>query len=408
MSDIYYTDRTRICLHRKCHRARYWGFEYNNLGITRAKRSIHLLAGVHLHAGLAALLQGAQEDEAAEVSVKAYQADAQARQLDIGESENAEEVIKEQSALVEALTRVAALRIVPSILAEYQVLSTEQEIEIVAVSNLVFMSRADAVLRRNESNDLYVLSWKSKGRWGPEIEQRTKEESEHDDQGLSESWSVGEKYGEPVEGVLMAWLIKQERKEYPKGSGQYVTWSPLIRGYRKFNDDGSSEFAWAYTWDDTSEGRERRLGKGWTRFNVWEQPGGVKSWVHALHDGRVQPDAGDCLARQCFMPVPFFRQPHKIESWARQAVEQEISVAMTRDYKDGLDVGCLNEYLDTYFPQTLSACDQMGRCEFHDICHGPSYIADDPVGSGLYVWRQPHHDAETCSITSKIKTGDIA
>ena len=58
--------------------------------------------------------------------------------------------------------------------------------------------------------------------------------------------------------------------------------------------------------------------------------------------------------------------------------------------------------LNVYFPQNEEACFWPTTCDYLPICHlkdwkGDSVSPDvrkDPVGSGLYKWREPHYKLE--------------
>ena len=52
------------------------------------------------------------------------------------------------------------------------------------------------------------------------------------------------------------------------------------------------------------------------------------------------------------------------------------------------------ETRDAQFPMHITQCETgYGRCQYFDACHVP-VIHKDPIGSGSYVQRVPHHAAE--------------
>jgi len=133
----------------------------------------------------------------------------------IARSEFERYLFAEQSALVEALVRAYARRRLQPLLSEFEVLEVEREGEWKLSSwkpgwpmapedehdyELWFMSRPDALLRHRQSNELYLLSYKTTGQW----DVRKARDIEHDMQGLSE--------GVEVERRLAKWY--EEIQEY--------------------------------------------------------------------------------------------------------------------------------------------------------------------------------------------------
>lgn len=53
------------------------------------------------------------------------------------------------------------------------------------------------------------------------------------------------------------------------------------------------------------------------------------------------------------------------------------------------------ELLDFFFPQHDNHCLRYGSpCSFSEVCFN-DMVGDDPLGSGLYQIRTPHHSTET-------------
>ena len=210
-------------------------------------------AGLELDANENAGLTAGQTPEAKQL---AEQMIAQARELGMAESDIAgitqgvdpavarsefeRYLFAEQSALVEGLVRAYARRRLRPLLEEFEVLEVEREGEwklsqwqpegewvraecskkcaqwlgstfdsahpwpdkcpgcgapIVTSNNameLYFMSRPDALLRHRQTNELYLLSYKTTGQW----DTRKAKDIEHDMQGLSEGVEVEKRLGE--------------------------------------------------------------------------------------------------------------------------------------------------------------------------------------------------------------------
>ena len=191
-------------------------------------------------------------------------------------------------------------------------------------------------------------------------------------------------------GVLMCWLLKGDRRESPKGSGRWLQCSPLIRGWKRFRDDGTTQYAHSYRWEDATGGH--MLGKGWSQFDAWTEPGGVRGWVERLASGKVQPEAGDCLSEQWVMPAPYYRQPGDVADWVRQAAGTEHAQAEMREcvYQDAGD----DMALDIGFPQHRHSCSYPSRCAYYQLCWGPPHVRANPLENG-FTRRVPYVVAET-------------
>lgn len=386
------TDRSRIIQFARCPRSRYWEYEYQGTGIRRARLNLPLLVGRAVHTGLARLLTGCNSDIAVIAGQAEFDAQVLTSGIELEQTEQAEYVHTEQRALVEGLVRLVAIAIVPKLLTQYLPLSVEEELQATLPRcGIPLMGRSDALLKEQETGDLYLLSWKTKASW----DDRAGEDAQHDDQGLSETWLTEMTKSVTLAGVIMCWVFKGERREYPKGSGTWTQSSPLIRGYRKFGADGVPEYAWKYQWEDL-DGTSHRLGKGWQRFDAWAEPGGVKWWVDLLATGTVQPEAGPCLESQYRMPAPFYRRPEHIQDWVTQASVQEGGIA------DDLVV---EVDWNVAFPQHRHSCSYPLRCAFYNLCWGPSHIAADPLENG-YVRRVPHHALEAAQWEAMSEVSD--
>jgi hypothetical protein len=440
-----YTDRTRIIAYQECPRRRYYHSHFptqnGNIGIAPVKLYIPFATGSFTHHGLALLLSGMDVDEAVQQSIQSYR-EAVAKkgiQLELGESESS--VAEEQIALVEGMLRAYAIIKLPEILNEYEVMEVEFEdvwdfakVDVTgtdaagefidpARQTIRLMARADALLREKNSGDLYIQSFKTAAHY----DRRAASEAEHDVQGLSEAaateirlvkWWQHFHNGNDSEdllgcnilmedylkrcdappriaGIRMEYLLKGRRMEYPEDSGIYVQYSPLIRGYMKEGITGP-EFGWKREWKDDSGAKRRLDYRTWKAFNAWEQPGGVKAWIDLLATGSVQPDAGECLPAQFVTPIPYMRQEDDLRDWYEQTVVQETGIARGLMFvEDARKEGqaAFRSALNTFFPQHRRSCDWPTKCAFVDICYGTN-VKQDPIASGLYAPREPHHRPE--------------
>jgi len=199
-----------------------------------------------------------------------------------------------------------------------------------------------------------------------------------------------------IEGVKGIFLIKGSQYNVKDDTGQktsrWVTYSPLIRGYRKL--DGS-EFEYKHSWQyKDSNNRLHTLGKGWSSFNVWEEMK-VKDWIRLIASGQVQPEYdGDILGEQFWLPQVILRRKVEQESWLRETIAQENTInTFYKSFPRLLKL--LEEYycdvIDTLFPKYRHSCDYPTHCDFYPLCWEGK--GDNPLENG-YTWRIPHHLAD--------------
>jgi hypothetical protein len=393
------TSRSRYQDWVRCNRARFWLHEWRGTGLEPVRVALPLAAGTSIHAGLAALLKAPSDlDGAVKVAISDYEAKCSGRGLDIDLLESQSFVFAEQKALVEALVRMAGMRVVPRLLEMYEVLEVEtmdrrplwrdewdgsgETMEI------IWRSIPDALLRSRDDGQLYLLSWKTCSQLPKDSDARV------DVQGVSEAWGIGGRLEarwlelqasmttqetsltaldrvllqlptEPqIRGVQMAYLVKGQRREAGKDATQHVlegaagkvykTASPLIYGYQ--DKSFPPKLAHATMWQCSSphpmrksqwypsgecpgDGRNHKRGDEWQSFPVWETLG-VKDWLEMLDRGEVTPEAGDILDAQWALPVPMYRTQDQLERWFRQAqtVEKRIAsdLGMLREFEGAL------------------------------------------------------------------------
>lgn len=229
--------------------------------------------------------------------------------------------------------------------------------------------------------------------------------------------------GRHVQSIYVHGLIKGKREgEYNAGTGKR---DGIIRqnsvfcyGYRKPANPPMEQEQWAATWEyfDTYEQKSKRLGKAFKKVGVWELPD------HLLPADDPGMSRGEFWAtwipsearrKNLIVLGPYSRQTQMVDHfleemkgeearwqeglWELYEVAQMLQAsAQTSDYWDA--VWRHPQYqgmLDRLFPRSYE-CRRYGgrnRCQFEDICLEREGWAD-PVGSGLYIERRPHHAHE--------------
>jgi PD-(D/E)XK nuclease superfamily len=426
-----------------CPRLGYLRYCWDDRGLARNGASVYLSTGTYTHYGLELILKEAQRldrekrilpsDEFIEEVIKEvarkYLEEINRRgfNLEDGESSaNERYVVMEQIALVEASLRCFVIRILPDLLGRYKILTVETE-EVARVGEIVIQGRIDAVLEEIDTSDLYILSFKTSAQW----DKRQEKTNQHDKQGLSETWllenrlntngaieslqrsvmtalegrlnvppeinAASEKYFKyldkfktpqrKVMGVLMIFMLKGKRYESYSTPGLWEQHTPLIRGYRKAI---GMEYEYApslYFDNPNNKSGKGRLGKGWEPFRVWEdeQVGFVKGWIEKANRMEL---GSDIIGESFKIPAPYFRNGEDIHSWHVQATNHEREIAAKLQ-----ETIHTRASLDRTFPQNTKHCHYPSDCEMVDICF-ISEVFNDPIGSRLYIYRTPHHQAE--------------
>lgn len=381
-TDLFLLDRSRLEAYQRCPRKYFWAYAYKGLGVSPRKRAIPLAFGGATHLGLEVLLRSSGDiEKAIESATNEFHLQTSTAGLDLQAGEDALQVYNEHRALLEGLLRVWYLYRYPSFIREYELLDIERE-ELWRISGGIgFMARADGVLRGRHDGSLYVLSFKTAKAW----DKKRDDEARSDIQGISELVALEDRLGERVAGIQMEYLIKGSRNEYPKGSGIYSVYNPLIHPWY---NQGTGRYAHSWDWRDQDGGHT--LGNKFRRVDIWNLMSMV-SWVRHLESGAVQPEAGNPLEKLCISPMPYMRNRDEIESWKVQAQSQAL---------DMLDKGVRVERsrhefstaLDNEFPQFRHSCNYPTACPFKQICFGSA--GPEPENDPRYVWREPHHQLE--------------
>lgn len=395
--------------------------------------------------------------------VSSYKAELEGRGVSLNPDETTEAeqyYIAEQTALVEAQVRAFAYRVLPQVAKLYWVRAVEEELPPQKLCEsdqgpVEMESRSDSILElKSTPAHIEILSLKTAGTY----RKRQDDANAHDLQGLCETWAyerqmaqqekpileamnavhqltcdITDEHDRPlakssrsffeflkhhlgpdrIAGVLMVFLLKGKRVFVETGQtedgdplGYYETASPLVRGWRKWDPVLGWQYAhsWYYPNPENKSGKSS-LGKGWEMFRAWELPGGIKEWIKLLASGKVQPECGDVLGKQFVVPQTYYRKDTHVQGFVRQAVAQERDWANRLAYQPSSGLG-LAVYLDANFAQHRSHCHEHfgGNCPFVPMCYNPQVFAD-PLGSGLYEWRTPHHAAELAQFEKEKENG---
>lgn len=434
-----YTSRSAVECYQDCPRYRYNQYLLNGTGVVAVAKSIPLLTGGSIHRGIEYMMnririnQDIDVDVAVTVAVREYVAECEKERFRFtGRGTDTDKqqwfTFNEQKALIEALIRVWAIVEAPNIIERYTVVAVERDIEpLLLAPGVLFQAKVDAELQEKDTGAFHNYSLKSVKSW----DSRSENSYKSDLQGVTEIWVVEQDAArrnktianilnefqevnssfpfpqknlqamsdylkkltldKQVSAVRFCILIKGARyaSAYAEDTDLHITHSPLIRGY-KYLSPGGIAYAHSYKYPNpANKSGFGMLGKGWDAFNVWDEMG-VKEWINMLASGEVQAECGDILKSQVFSPVEYFRSEQEIEVAIKEVRYQEARIQWAAT---GLDKN--PEYLEMHFPHVRKHCEFHfgGPCEYKALCWQPE-VEVDPVGSGLYQIRMPHHEAE--------------
>lgn len=364
----WYT-RTFWEIDQRCPRARYWLTEYRGRGIESNRPAFELSMGTIVHAGIAAMLT----DETTTIHELVPMA---LRDLEPAVAEMPEEIQAGHRAILEGLLRGFDRAVRPTIRREYDVLFVEQEVAY-PHNGVTLASKPDTILRHRESGDCVYVEWKTTrstdARW-------LKSWHRHP-QLIAGALGAAEQLGVVIDHAYVVGLYKGY--EY---KGQLN--SPWISAWRKL----SPISGWEYSPD------RPQSWKGWEKFLVADlEGGGLEQWVRVMPYERLQG--------YFIWTDPITCDPELTAAWLRQSAWREYEIAEAR--REATIVANAPPAIDRVFPQNFLACEPpWGHvCPYLEACW-LRHVQQDPVGSGAYRWREPHHQQEPIRWAPIATTGD--
>lgn len=452
---MFYTSRSAIETRKDCSRKRYLNYHYKGKGIVPSYRSIPLTTGICVHSGIEFLVRYWKEnpkfekdfdtihpeliDKAVWVSVKKYEEELKEKGFTNIQEKEQEFTKNEQLALTEALVRAWGMREFSLLVKNYRVLEVEKEMGEVwsygftnpgtppynsSYQEITFQGKADIILESLDSNkDVFIYSLKTIKEFGWMAERSYKQ----DLQGSTETYltnrylkernkeienalSLTPEWATPVRkfyekaksnsnssGVKFCYLIKGNRKESDFEPGHFITYNPLIRGYKKVTGGG---IEWSHSWfypNSENKSGKGTLGKGWEPFNVWESEywgGSVKKWMEALDRGEIQKECPDAIKGQVVTPIEVRRDLKEIEEDIESIRNEEIEFFSKLTSDELAPQG-----YKVIFGKSRKRCMYPTPCDYYKICYGEDergvsceeLVQIDPVGSGEFEERKPHH-----------------
>ncbi|MFA5352633.1 MAG: PD-(D/E)XK nuclease family protein [Thermodesulfovibrionales bacterium] len=381
MKGVWKFSRSHDQCYIDCPRKAYLTYYLNGTGVVPRGENIYQSTGSLAHAILERVMKDAFETSAVPTvermnmfcseEVNA----AKAKVLEAGYaysgsvSAAVEVEFDRQAALAEGLARAWVKVRLPFILEEFRIVAVEEEHEIPLSPDVVLMSRLDGVLERKVDGELFAgPEFKTTG-W---LSEDYVESWRYSTQTISHCLDVKHVYGKEPAGVMMEFLYKGMKKKAEDGI--YTYYSPLVRAFKMVDEFGGETYGF-----DSSLGRKR----DWVVFDTYTM--GMEKWMEKIPDEVLE----GLLAN-----TTVYRNKNEAEVWVRQAVMRQRRIAWAIEELNA-DNPSDDPVMDGTFPARLDTFCRSNqyrqKCPYKDICYG---VVDDPIGSGAYVVRVPHHPSE--------------
>lgn len=347
-------DRTRCEVDNRCKRERYWNFEYLGRGITPARMGEALAIGIAYHDAIT-LVDPAQALITAEQYMRGWCKDNMIQ----------DPFRLELPLLAAGMAYAFTSRVLKTALETRTVFGVEVECHFDR-GKIRFMTKPDLILE-DKNGDLEYWESKSVGTntstfckvW------------EHKIQTHMGALAVQETLGRDIEKIVIQGAFKGGKY---KGSFR----SRLLGGYSRSDIGMPTKFSTKF-----------KKGYGWFLAN--EHPEGQMGWIDSL--------PSDVFSEQFPYVPPQAPNIKFMDRWVTQRVRREEEILDARGLvspaPDGAFRTAQEEALDRVFPQNDDACvGPFGtKCSFYECCWNKT-VGKDPIGSGMFKLREPHHQPE--------------
>lgn len=457
-SVIWLLDRSRIVDGRGfCNRARLLGYHTgpNGYGITLKATKLPLMTGIATHDGFAPILEWCRDhpehitvppDEIIRAAVRGaqlkYWAVVEARGFAyLSDTEEVRGVTREQNYLIAGLIWAWCLEVLPEILTRGTILEVEVD-DTYVVDCTCGLGDGIGTLTDHEARDCSGIGLMCRPdflvdtRLTHEVEYHEFKTTSMDSITFRDKWEVmiqmfaatldaERRLGRHVQSIYVHGLIKGKRggdynPDTGKYDGQVRQNSVFCYGYRKPGNPPMEQEEWAATYEyfDEYEQKNKRLPKAFKKTGVWEIPPELTQGVETAEFwAKWIPNAA--RRKQLLVLGPFSRQTQMVEHFVDEMKGEEARWQAGLWQLYDLSQQILEEHradqtadpepwwsrvwpdarfqalMDRLFPRSYE-CRRYGgrnRCVFEDPCLYREGWAD-PVGSGKFIERRPHHAAE--------------
>lgn len=370
LSPPFPLDRSRIKARRECPSFRYWHYHKKLMdqevaGLQLRFPGYNFAIGLAVHKGLEVLLKTGDIDlalTACEGEVRLYFTDLPDR-------------LVEMLWLCQSMVYGWYSQRYHAILADYDILATEQTYTWRINGLFDYNFRVDALLERKDDKRIVILDFKTTKKasydWAKSFE--------HDLQpmlyirALEEIMGLRNLVGMQFEGIVKGDHRVDTNKTSPY-YGKVIQYSPYCYGYK---NSKTNQFQLDYI-------------KGVPRIAAWETGMSVKEWF----DEVILPSSA---LYDLFATVPPIRPlPTVIDATLSSIIETELDfmsrVAKVEQVRQEYPT-LVNATEDKMFERFTERCWKYGAehpCEFYDLCWTGG-VRDNPTEHG-YIPREPNHE----------------
>lgn len=450
MTSLFLTDSSRIKVARtQCARLRWLEYHAGGYGIRPRKQAVPLTTGIYTHRPLEKILlwvvqNGGSTLPPREVFREIITTDAlmpyfnrvRTRGFENTPDTLQQRLIWEQAALIEGLIWGARRVLLPYILENFEVVRVEEEAPVMVVgctcglgdrvtphtaheqrdcTGVGIMTRGDVVLRRRADGEDVYLDWKTSGN----VDAYNWDEEQADGvqfaMNAAALLALGHRITDCVVGGLNKGWREAAKEEDAFGKKRVTAESAKDKKQR-------SIFCWAYRrpgnpplvpeeWrasynyqevdPQTGALKQRKLTRDFELSPVWEADFPAKPLDWTALEYWVEALPLDLLQKEFKLAGPFPQHTWKQDSILRGVAADEAVWAMKvraihaelARAGGALDAPSVIAALDTHAPQSWVCTIYRRKCSMKHICdRGAGW--ENPLGTGLYELRRPHHQAE--------------
>lgn len=349
-TDPLLTDRTTIETDWSCGMKRWWYKEEGGKGIVPVVEAVYFKQGRDYHSDFAEIALAGDPAQLAVELIAGLE----------GRIHGTDDQL-----LQEELTRRAgwiaanALYLEPETRRDYNTLLVEAEL-VLERDPLWIAVTPDRVLERKSDGAVVVRDYKGVGGWG-----------------ITKNWLDQWPFAIQMHTLIAA---VSEELDRPIGFAQVVG---LSKGQQK---DGRLRHPYVWGWwepDGTPEtDYYAAKRKGLDIRPVWEYAEGILEWVRKL--------GPEVASAQFGFSAPIYLNERLLDTLveSRTRREREVRVFKATAQKD-------KRVRALHFEPRYSECRPAigSPCPYLAACHD-QHVNNNPIGSGLYVERTPHHDLE--------------
>ena len=362
----HFVDRSRVETQWACPRKRFYNYHYNGKGIVPAGESTHLLFGKAIHY----LVEHCDKDIA-------VNPDLDQLLLTTEITPDNHQVSDEWRSLYSGMQLVFNTYVLPKLLDEYDVVSSELETTMNLTSEIMWMCRWDKVIHRKSDGLWFILEIKTSS-W---LDKLMKQASTNF-QLLMEIEAMHRHYqlsAEQLGGAILLVFDKGQSKrastaERSRGFDGYRRLSPFTYWYKKDLANGTTNYSLGYA-------------AGYQRTPVWTIPG----WQEILLENFLE----EAKAQVQLWPSVSF-DSERTADVIEQVVENEQRLQhfeLQRVQYPELEGKLMNQLFSQNFGNCNNDSGYGKPCSYQACCFSPN-ISRDPVASGEYEERTVNHEQE--------------